>query len=843
MTYKSAGSFPSGLSEEEAKNRLHLYGPNVVPSEHQYGILRVLHDLNREPVFLLLFAASLVYFLVGSPKDAFLLLSFVLVAIGIVLSRQRKTEHVLQALGELSSPRALVIRDGKLKRIPGQELVVGDVLSLEEGDRIAADGRLIQVHGLQIDESLLTGESVAVTKSVNDSIYSGTLVVRGDAFAEIIATGANTAMGEIGLSLKQVEFTESPLQREIMMMIRRFGAVGLLLSILVWVLIGLIRHDWIGGLLAGITLAMSILPEEFSVILMVFMTLGAYRIAHHHVLTRQASAIETLGAATILCVDKTGTLTQNRMAVTAVAAGHNIVYFESGVVPHLSPTVVNIMQLAFLASEIRPIDPMEQAFHQFVHNIMPEFEKHVRVSTLVKEYEMSVPLMAVIHVWHIPGISYRVVAAKGAPESLMQLCHMHPDHISRNMREVKKMALHGLRVLGIATAKWLPENGALPEEVQYFEFEWCGLIGLADPLRPGAAEAINLCQRAGIRVVMITGDYPETARAIGKHAGLNADTVITGTELDSANENTLQHIVQNAQIFARMMPHHKLRLVQALQEQGQIVAMTGDGVNDAPALKAAHIGISMGQRGSDVAREASSLILLNDDFSCIVETIRTGRRIVDNLRKSLRYIIGVHMPIAGLALLPLFSGSSLILTPALVMFLEMIINPTSSLVFENEHGERDLMHRPPRNSSERLFGSKNIIYALLQGTGLLLACMMVFFIIVQSHYDQEEARAAVFITIVTGNLFMMIVSRSDHVNVFSLLLRPNHFQWWVIGLTLIALIMVLQIPWLAALFEFSQPSLGSVVLAMFASVLALIWMESVKLIFSYHYSAEVKPFS
>ena len=831
MTLYTAKKYPSGLTQEEAQYRLRKSGANVLPTSRPSGMWQIFRDLNREPIFLFLFAASAIYFFLGEASDAFLLLSFVLVAIGIVLSRQRKTEHVLEALRELASPRALVMRDGKLKRVPSQELVVGDVFSLEEGDRVAADGRLVYAHAIELDESLLTGESVSVTKTIHDFVYSGSLVVRGDAMAEVIAIGADTAVGKIGHSLSEVESPDSPLQIEIMLMIRRFAAGGLLVSLLVWVLIGVIRHDWLGGLLAGITLAMSILPEEFSVVLMVFMTLGAWRIAKHHVLTRHTSVIEALGAATVLCVDKTGTLTQNKMAVTDIIAGHNRIKLVSGVVPHLSPTKIKAVELALMASEIKAIDPMEQAFHRLAHFIMPEFEQQLLKSTLLKEYEMSPTQMAVIHIWRLPDMGHALVAAKGAPESLMHLCKMRPDRIARTMKEVKHLAGQGLRVLAVAKGKWPLDNQTWPEDLMQFEFEWGGLLGLADPLRVGVVEAIAECRSAGVRVVMITGDYPETARAIAKQAGLNTDQVMTGSELDAASEKDLLAMLKSTQIFARMMPHHKLRLVQTLQEQGEIVAMTGDGVNDAPALKVAHIGISMGQRGSDVAREASSLVLLNDDFSSIVETMRTGRLIVDNLRKALRYIIGVHLPIAGLALLPLFTGSTLMLTPALVMFLEMVINPTSSLVFENEEGEKDLMLRPPRSSTEPLFGSKNILYALMQGIGLMLACMIVFFIIMHPGHVESEVRATVFITIVVSNLLMMIVSRSDHEDVLTLFNKPNHFQWWVIGLTVFALILVLQVPWLATLFNFSLPTFSSVLLALSACVFALIWLEIVKTIF------------
>lgn len=821
----SAAGATAGLSSKEAAQRLLRDGPNALPSTSERKFLRLLLQLAREPVFLLLFAAGAIYLLLGDTHEALLLLGFVVLAMMIVLSRQRKTERVLAALQSLSSPRALVLRDGVARRISGREVVVGDLLLLDEGDRIAADGKLLDAHDLMVDESLLTGESVPIDKPVGATVFSGAMVTQGGGLVQVTETGAATAFGKIGKSLQQVEPGKSPLQSDIAQLIKRFAIIGLLLSLLVTLLFGWQRNDWTGGLLAGITLAMSILPEEFSVILMVFMALGAWRMAKNNVLTRHAPVIETLGAATVLCVDKTGTLTQNRMAVVRVVAdGKSVAIVQDRPV---NPAVDTVIAYAALASELRPFDPMEQAFHRCADTSSPAWINQHQAWKLVHEYALTSAIMAITHVWQVDGSEQAVVAAKGAPEIMIRLCRLGPDQATREMAQVEQLALQGLRVLAVARAS---HRGAWPSQPDAFAFEWLGLIGLADPLRPGAAAAVAQCRRAGLRVVMITGDYPLTAQAIARDAGLDASRIITGAQIDAATDLQLKKMVDDVQVFARTLPQQKLRLVQALKARREIVAMTGDGVNDAPALKAAHIGISMGQRGTDVAREASSLVLLNDDFSAMVEAVRLGRRIVDNLRKALRYVIGVHVPIAGIALLPLLTGTPLILTPAVVMFMEMIINPASSIVFKSEHGERDLMQRPPRKPGSPLFDARNIAYALLQGLGLLVACGAVLLIGIRSDWMQGQIRAAVFVVMVTGNLAMIMVSRSDRVHFFTLLTRPNAAQWMVMLATAVALTLVLNVPWLSQAFLFDALRWPQLFIALGMAVLALCWMELVKVL-------------
>ncbi|MET3130643.1 Ca2+-transporting ATPase [Oxalobacteraceae bacterium GrIS 1.11] len=814
-------SAPQGLSQSEAAERLKQDGHNELPGGPKRTIWHIAFEVTREPMFLLLLAAGAIYLALGDAGDAAMLLGFVLVSMSITIVQERRTERVLETLRDLSSPRALVLRGGAQVRIPGREVVKGDLLVLEEGDRVAADGALLECHDLLIDESLLTGESVAVAKLVQGDaeagqVCSGTMVVQGGGLARVLATGGATRIGAIGRSLQALGPQVSPLQREIGTLVKRFACFGVALSLLVLLLFGWSRHDWMAGLLAGITLAMSVLPEEFTVILTVFMALGAWRISKSRVLTRHTPVIEALGAATVLCVDKTGTLTENRMSVDALLIGAQTLRPGQDDLP---PAALALIDCAVLASEIAPFDPMDLAFHA----CQKQFSAVAPLATLVHEYPLTPAIMAMTHVWQTAAGAI-LVASKGAPEAVAALCRLDAAQTAGVLAQVQTLAAQGMRVLGVASAvhaggeAWPPDPGG-------FAFAWLGLVGLADPIRPTVAPAVAQCHRAGIRVVMITGDYPATAQAIARAAGLQGDCVVTGAELAAFDDAELDAALRRSEVFARIRPEQKLRLVQAFKAAGEVVAMTGDGVNDAPALKAAHIGIGMGLRGTDVAREASSLVLLDDDFASIVRAIALGRRIYDNLRKALGYVVAVHLPIAGMTLLPLLLGGPLAFAPVHIVFMEMIINPASAIVFEAEEAEADIMLRPPRSPLERLFGARRVLAAVLQGLGLLGAVAAVFFLGLRAGLQEGQARAAAFACLVIGNLGLIVVNRAGSA------LAPraaNPALWYVCVATCAALAAVLLLPPLQRVFHFSSlPALqiGAAILAGLATVL---WFQLVK---------------
>jgi len=831
----------SGLAESEAQKRLDEFGFNELPSGKKRSLFAIAFDVVREPMLLLLVACGAIYLVLGDVQEAVMLLGFVFVVIGITLYQEQKTERALEALRDLSSPRALVIRDGREKRIAGREVVVGDVIVLNEGDRVPADALLVNSVNLLVDESLLTGESVPVRKSTSENtvligrpggddqplVYSSTLVVQGHGIAEVKGTGVQTEIGKIGKALESVEQEQTQLQKETGRLVRNLSFLGLSLCGVVIVVYGLTRSDWVHGFLAGITLAMATLPEEFPMVLTIFLALGAWRMSQKNVLTRRVPAVETLGSATLLCVDKTGTLTQNRMSVKKLCTRDRFIDVSSGSHSILPEDFHELVEFSILASQRNPFDPMEKAMHQLGDRYLAQTEHLHHDWTLVHEYPLSIKLLALSHVWKSPDGADYEIAAKGAPEAIADLCHLSPEALKELSGRITAMAEEGLRVIGVAKARF--REPSLPGQQHDFEFEWLGLIGLADPIRDTVPDAIRECEAAGIRVVMITGDYPGTAMNIARQIGLkHADRCITGLELDRMSEEELRLKVRDVNIFARTVPEQKLQLVKALKANGEVVAMTGDGVNDAPALKAAHIGIAMGGRGTDVARESASLVLLDDDFSSIVAAVQMGRRIFDNIKKAMAYIFAIHVPIAGMSLLPVLFQWPLVLLPVHIVFLELIIDPSCSVVFEMEPEESDVMRRPPRKKKESLFGRRSIGLSLLQGISVLGIVFAVYLIAMGRGLNENEVRALTFTTLIIANLGLIMTNRSWTRTMMDTLRSPNPALWWVIGGALAFLGLVLYVPFLQKLFYFDRLDALDVVICLTAGIVSIAWFEVLK---------------
>ncbi len=832
-----------GLSSAEAAERLRSEGYNEMPSARRKNVFSIAFEVMKEPMFLLLIACGVIYLFLGDVQEALILLFFVFVIIGITFYQERKTERTLEALRDLSSPRALVVRDGEQKRIVGREVVRGDTLLLAEGDRVPADAIVISAADLCVDESLLTGESVPVRKAAGDPgctmarpggddlpyVFSGTLVVRGQGVAVVKCTGINTEMGKIGRSLQKVEGEDTLLQKETRRLVRNIAIIGLGISLLIFIVYWITRGSWQHGLLAGLTLGMAILPEEFPVVLTIFLALGAWRISRKQVLTRSTPAVETVGATTVLCVDKTGTLTLNRMSVARMYAGGQYLDMTNHSSTHIPEKFHELIEFSILASEINPSDPMEKAFKDMGNDYLSRTEHLHSDWKLVGDYNLTSKLLALSHVWESPSGGDYIIASKGAPEAVADLCHF-ADHQREDLAaRIENMAADGLRILGVAKATF--KQGVLPEQQHDFSFEFIGLVGLADPIRPSVPAAIKECYGAGIRVAMITGDYPVTAQAIARQVGLTPiDVVITGSEIDSMDDAELQKRIKTANIFARVMPEHKLRIVNALKANGEIVAMTGDGVNDAPALKSANIGIAMGGRGTDVAREAADIVLLDDDFSSIVQANRLGRRIFDNLRKAMAYIFAVHMPIIGLSLLPVLLKWPLVLYPVHIVFLELIIDPACTLVFEAEKEEADVMRRPPRNPKQGIFSKNTLLLSLSQG---LVVALITFGVYAISHYrgmEEGEARALTYTTLILANLALILSNRSWSRTIIGTLRAKNTALWWVTGLAVVFLALVLNIPYLRDLFSFEALSPAEVGICCGAALLSIAWFEILKLI-------------
>ena len=819
-----------GLTEEEARRRLAAEGFNDLPRTDHRTFLRIIGDVLSEPMFALLLGAGVIYFVLGDLTEALVLLAFATISVSITVVQETRSERVLEALRDMTSPRALVVRDGQRKRIPGREVVRGDVIVILEGDRIPADAVLAAAHNLLVDESLLTGESVPVRKSAGTDdaiaamarpggedlpfVFSGTLVVRGEGTAIVLSTGLSSEIGRIGQALGKIAVEPPRLQQQTRRLVRNFALFGLAASVLAVLLYGFLRGDWLEAILGGIALGMSMLPEEFPLVLTAFMVMGAWRLSQVRVLTRRAAAIEMLGAATVLCTDKTGTLTENRMTIAELET------LES------DGDGARLIEAALLASGRQSFDPMERAIAADAAGRSGGLEAVYGALDLVRQYGLRPDFPAMTNVWRRRGNGEARVCAKGAPEAIGTLCRLDTERFAWLRRSVDEMAEKGMRVLGVARA--VHAGPELPDTQQAFAFEFVGLIGFADPLRANVPGAVRECQSAGIRVVMITGDYSRTAEAIAAAAGLPQGHTIGGADLSLLKGDDLVIGVRTANVFARILPEQKLRIVDALKANGEIVAMTGDGVNDAPALKSAHIGIAMGGRGTDVAREASSIVLLDDDFGSIVRTIRLGRRIYDNLRKAMAYIMAVHVPIAGLALMPLLLGLPLILTPIHIAFLEMVIDPACSVVFEAEPDEDDVMRRPPRGAASRLLSGRMAMWGLLQGGLAFAAIAAVYAAAIARQMPEDELRALVFVSLVLTNTSLILVNRSFSGSLLVALGRRNPSLWLLLSAVVAILAVALIWPPAMSLFRFGPLHLDDLGLSVAAGAAILVVLEAAK---------------
>lgn len=832
----------NGLSSAEAAQQLATGGPNALPGGQRRTMLAIVWETSREPMFLLLLAAGTLYLLFGDPLEGFTLFAAVLVMLGLTLYQEGKTERAIDALRDLTSPRARVIRNGTAIRIAGRDVVEGDIVLLAEGDRVPADAALIDASELHADESLLTGEPVPVRKiaATVDSVvpaqpggddlpyvYSGTLIVQGQGIGRVTATGPRSAIGRIGVSLGTLVTERSPLQRQTAVLARNLALLALFLSLILVAIYGVMRGDWLQAVLAGIALAMALLPEEYPVVMTVFPALGAWRLSKEKVLTRRINAIETLGATSVLCADKTGTLTENRMTVSQLRTPRAALTIDYGSAGELPEAFHTLVEITILASAIDPFDPMEKAFHRLGERFLANTE-HLHTNwTIAQSYGLTPELRAMAQAWKAADETAYMVAAKGAPEAIIDLCHLDAATQAGIAAQADAMASSGLRVLGVAKATHTGKTW--PESEHDFAFEYVGLIGLADPIRAEIPAAIAECHEAGIRVIMITGDYPATAQAIATQAGLavSDNTTLSGEQIDRLGDAELQRRLTTATVCARIAPEQKLRIVQALKADCEIVAMTGDGVNDAPALKAAHVGIAMGGRGTDVAREAASLVLLDDNFASIVRAVRLGRRIFDNLQKSMSYLLAVHVPIAGVALLPVLLGWPALLFPLHIAFLELVIDPACSLAFENEPAEADVMQRKPRDTAAQLFGGTTLGFALLQGLGALAAVMVAYSWGLRT-LDEPQARAFAFSTLVVANLALILSNRSKNGTLIASLRRSNKTLWLVASGTLALLAVVIYVPALASLLRFAPPPALTMLSVFGLGAASLLWFEIVR---------------
>ena len=816
-----------GLSSLDAKKKLNEFGFNELPTLKRKNWFKIFKDVFKEPMFILLVISSLVYMVLGNFNEGIILLGAFSIIIIITYYQNLKTEKSLESLRRLSSPKANVIRDGTEFVIPGREIVPDDIIIVNEGERISADAVLLDGVNLLVDESLLTGESVPISKHENTTeelIYSGTLVVQGKAMAKVIATGVHTKFGEIGKSLATIEQIGTPLQLKMKKLVRNFFLVGLLLSITVSLGIFFTRGNLIASILNGIAVSMAILPEEFPVILTVFFALGAWKLTRNNVLTQTPAVLETLGSTSVLCADKTGTITQNKMEVAMIYCGNQFYLKNEFEVNRLM--INDFLFVAHTASQENSKDPMEQAISSafLAHNSEAE------IPTLVKQYPLSRELTAMTRVLNFSEDIASNVSAKGSPEAIFTLCKLSEEVKKKHLSVAHQMADKGFRIIAVAVAHFSGDN--LPETQHGFDFSLLGFLGLEDPIRPEVPNAVKECIDAGIHVVMITGDFPVTARSIANQIGLNPTLdLLKGEELDKMSDSDLKERVKKINVFARVVPEQKLRIVNAFKSNGDIVAMTGDGVNDAPALKAAHIGIAMGMKGTDVAREASALILLDDNFASIVAAIRNGRKIFDNLQKAMSYVLSIHIPIIGLALIPsFFSFLPIVLMPLHIVLLELVVDPVCSVAFESEQEEKSIMKKPPRNPKASFFEKKIVFESLFSGFGLLTVVSIIYLFFTFKNYASGEIRAVTFSTLMFGNIFLILTKLSNTRSFAAVFKERNFAAWALLFSAFIMLFIVLYVPGLNAIFDFKRLGFFEILIAFLSSLILLIVFELRKLL-------------
>ncbi len=803
-----------GLMPDEAARRLAAEGPNTLPGSDPKSLLRIALGVLKEPMFLMLLGAGIVYLMLGDAAEATFLLVSVFAVVGLALAQERKTQRALEALRDLSAPRAQVIRGGQTLRIAGRDVVCGDLLVLHEGERIAADAVLLRGQ-LAVDESLLSGESVPREKLPGPVdlamgapggegtafLFASTVVTRGVGVAEVRAIGTQTAVGRIGEALATTVEATSALQSGSRRLVRLLALAGLSLAavlvVLAWAWDG---RPLLESLLLGIALAMAVLPEEIPVVLTVFLALGAWRLSQQNVLTRRVQAVEALGAITVLAVDKTGTLTANRMQVAELCSDGQS--FRDSTDVELPEAFHELAEFALLATPTDPFDPMEQAIRAFaLHHLRGTEHIHAEWRQ-EQQYPLTPEILAMTQVFAQDRPDLHLLATKGAPEAVADLCHLDPAAMEHVRTLAQEMAGRGLRVLGVAKGQW--HGSEWPASQHDFSFRFIGLLGLLDPPRAEVPAAVAACQQAGICVIMMTGDHPATARAIARQVGLaGSHDVLTGAQIDTLDDTALASRLANTSICARLAPVQKLRLVRALQASGETVGMTGDGVNDAPALKAADVGIAMGERGTDVAREAAAIVLLDDSFASITHAIALGRRIDDNLHAAMRFVFAVHVPIIALALVPVLLHWPLLLLPAQIVLLELLIDPACSVLFEAEPGADDLMLRPPRKRGETPFALRNVALGVLQGLGIAAVLLAGGQWLVASDWPSQGIRTAIFLTLVTG-LFLLMLTNRSRVQLRAAGARNAWLGRLALGVLLV-LALVLGFPWLRAVMGFTLP--------------------------------------
>jgi Ca2+-transporting ATPase len=811
-----------GLSEREAALLLSKFGLNELPAEKKGSLFDSAVKVVREPMILLLILAGVISFVLAERVDGMLLISTVFIIIGISLFQERRTETALSALRSLSAPQALVIRSGKRIRIPTKEVVPGDLIQLLEGDRVPADAEIIDLKYLVLDESLLTGESVPVTKNLGDQVFTGTLVVRGHGIAIVRTTGKSTELGRIGSSLSGMKEQLTRLQLSISRIVKGIGIGALLTVTFVIAVYGVTRGNWLEGALAGIAVAMALIPEELPVILTIFMTLGAWRMTKVGVIVRRTATIEALGSVTVLCVDKTGTLTKNEMKIEELKLLNGDTWNASSAI---NPEFEELISIGSLATPTVAFDPMDLAFKTL------ETSNRLASYKSLSEIPLSKERLIYTHVWQKENRV--IVAAKGAPEHIARICGLSETQLNSFHDLVATSASHGFRVIAVAKME-LSESEFRSKKIDEIGLQFLGFSLLRDPIRDGVPDAINLCRAAGIRTIMITGDHPATAIAVANEIGIPSSSFMTGEILSQASDSDLREKVKSVSIFARVTHDHKLRLINALKTNGEIVGMTGDGINDAPALRAADIGIAMGGRGTDVAREASDMIITDDNFVSIVSGIKRGRTIFSNIKKAIIYVIAIHVPIFGMAIIPILNPLwPLVFLPALIAFHEIVIDPAASIVYEVEQSDPEIMNQKPRAATASLISRLDFLYSVLQGLSVFALVAIIYFVSLGNGSSDNRVRSLTFGTLLISNVILIMINRSRDLTIYRTVFKiKNVAAPWIALLAISILLILINVRVFREAFDLELLAIRDYLILAGLSYLSLCWTDLRKLLIS-----------
>ncbi|WP_291062948.1 MULTISPECIES: cation-translocating P-type ATPase [unclassified Empedobacter] len=813
-----------GLSDSEVKKAQQQYGDNTIKGEQNSAWYSLLFDIIKEPMTLILIAVSIIYVLVGDSGEAAFMFVAIVAVTGISFYQDSRNQKALQELEKLNEPLSSVIRNGQLVEIPTHEITIGDLCVTEEGKMINADGNIVHSNDFSVNESALTGESMSVFKDIDHSeIYSGTLTVSGLAIFEVTAIGAETKLGKIGMSILSIKEEKSPLQLQIEKFVKGMAIIGIIVFAMVCGFNYFQTNDIVSSLLNGLTLAMSILPEEIPVAFTTFMALGSWKLLREGIIVKKSSVVETLGSTTVICSDKTGTITENSMKLNAIYDAKMCTVFDENQFNDVE--ISEIIQYAMWSSEPVPFDPMEKTLHRVYEQTQVDERNQYQ---MFFEYPLSGKPPMMTHCFK-NNENQRIIAAKGAPEAILNVSKLSEEEKNQLKKVIDDFGLKGFRLLGVAKSNF--EEDIFPKIQQDLPFEFLGFVVFYDPPKKGINTVFQQIYDAGIKVKVITGDNAETTKSIAEQAGiLHVENSITGSEITQLSEKELLKEARDKVLFARMFPEAKLAVVKALKEDGDVVAMLGDGVNDGPALKAAHIGVAMGEKGTEIAKQAAQLILTNDDLGKLVVGIAAGRRIYTNLKKAVQYIISIHIPIILIVSLPLFLGWAFpqIFTPVHVIFLELVMGPTCSIVYENEPLEKDSMKRKPRPMTETFLNWKELSTSIIQGIIITLGLLFVYQYTYQLGGNEEKTRAMVFTTLIFSNVWLSLTNRSFYYSLWSSFRNKNNLMVYVTVLTLVILFAILYIQPISLFFKVTSLNLNELGITMLVAMLSVLWFEVYK---------------